>query len=273
MKFLLFSFFSLILFTTNVSAEEKPSLVWDNLLISYEDKEKKIIVFRPKKSKQSVFKIDHSEIGSSGEIGLYKSKFGNLFYNYYHSGGESGGSYQLDLYDHNGRSVKRIVSLEASGRGKIEIIHLHPYWKEEMMRFNELFYGREDWSFEPLYQTGFGEIVFPEFFILDKNIKGKYELANVSFKKQNRFLLQPYFESAEKKIDSIFGSSAKQTDTAKNDPNLAGVLQYYLYKSKLGEEKDALSKLEKYKIQINYQGKRIPLLSFLKEKREEILKR
>jgi hypothetical protein len=217
------------------------------LVVTYENES---IVFRDSADQRIVFSINHSLVSSSHniKIGTYRADAKKFLYHLYHRG-ESGGEYTIDLYQK--RNDTEAITLEAStsanGFGGFEITDEAKYGSQLVTKRCEAFYGKFG-LIDPLFVSGFGEIIFPVYYILDKDSQNRYYFRDVTFDAIHRPALSRYFVAAE----DYFVKHKSFTEIYPNNLTVAGLMQYYAYKSELGERKDALRKIWKSDIQLVY---------------------
>lgn len=250
--------------------KEKP-IVWNNMIVTIQKSDRKIqsISFKDKKSKKVIKEFTDGYNYLSH--GFYKNQKKNYFYVYSHSGGESGGSLLFDIYYPESDGVG-VYSEEYSGYGSIDITDIDKDKVQEVQSLNSLFYGNAfpsgkkncSISILGLYATGFGTLQFPVFqeFDIESN-----KLINKTFDKKYHNFLKPSIQKAEK-----FLEEKKNSELGNENLDLAGVLQYYYYMSRLDKEQEALTKIQQSNIIVSKcSEKGITVYQLIKENRNKIL--
>lgn len=253
--YIITSIFILVALATNILSKNKKYPY--KHLIAYEQRESEnenpvSIIFEDKSGKK--VHTEKFDYGSHSIYGYYRIKGMDFLYFGGYSGGESGCCTDVYFYYWNGQKIESI-NFQESAYGPFKIIDADNDKDEEFMTYSERFYGytiKQNNSCvlntRPLYVNGFSDPVFPVFRKLISDKPNQYKIVDVSFDSKYIEAITPYLLKAETYLENNINSIA-------DEENIRGVLQYYYYKTKLNQEEDALDKIKKANLQIQYEGK------------------
>jgi hypothetical protein len=264
-------------------SKEIQTMNWKNKTITKEVIEENSIktthfYFRDNKNK-IVFK-DSFEFGNYEIAGLYKTNEEEFFHIAGFTGGESGCCTFNRFYYILDKKIQ-YVDMEQLAYGPFQIVDLDGDKIEEIMIFNDLFYPfyishselgfntEKSECFVHLEGTlsGFIEPILPKYIQLVR-YKKSFRKVDISFEKKYISAISVYLKKAEayilKNKNTYMGESIK------------GILQYYYYMTKLGQEKQALEVIKKSKIKLLFKNKKlckpdIYLVDLIESNRDKIL--
>jgi hypothetical protein len=190
-------------------------------------------------------KIYIKSINQTSKVGILKSKNDSFLYIQTFSGGESGGSQEIEFYSFKNNQFK-LGRIETSGYNEFKIFNR----KNKFLFFSlnsSLFFETEFpcicSSSQPLYLQGYSDLNLPMYFEIVSN-KKSLSFRNITF--ENSTL--PYINFHLKRIYNSLKNSESSTIT---DPNqFSGIAQFGYYLHQLKNPIVKLMELEKLNTKI-----------------------